>query len=45
MVGSCAVAKGETNAARLEGLQGALDLIVLQSLDTVAQQREYGIAA
>lgn len=42
------MAKGHTNSAppeaRLELLQGTLDLMVLQTLDTMGPQHGYGIA-
>ena len=39
------MAKGQTNAAtRLEVLQGTLDLMVLQTLDSMGPQHGYGIA-
>ena len=45
MLASYAVAKGQTNAgARLEVLQGTLDLMVLQTLDSMGPQHGYGIA-
>ena len=44
MLPSYAVAKGQTNAAKLEVLQGTLDLMVLQTLDSMGPQHGYGIA-
>ena len=44
MVGSYAVAKGQTNASKLGVLQGTLDLMVLQTLDSMGPQHGYGIA-
>jgi PadR family transcriptional regulator, regulatory protein PadR len=44
MLGSYAVAKGPTNPTRLEVLQGTLDLMVLQTLDSMGPQHGYGIA-
>ena len=44
MLGSYAVAKGQTNATRLGVLQGTLDLMVLQTLDSMGPQHGYGIA-
>ena len=45
VLGSYAVAKGQTNAGtRLELLQGTLDLMVLQTLDSLGPQHGYGIA-
>jgi PadR family transcriptional regulator, regulatory protein PadR len=44
MLDSYAVAKGQTNATRLEVLQGTLDLMVLQTLDSMGPQHGYGIA-
>ena len=44
MVGSYAVAKGQTNATKLELLQGTLDLMVLQTLDSMGPVHGYGIA-
>jgi transcriptional regulator len=45
MLESYAVTKGPINAAtRLEVLQGTLDLMVLQVLDTMGPQHGYGIA-
>ena len=45
MLASYAVAKGQANAgARLEVLQGMLDLMVLQTLDGMGPQHGYGIA-
>src|SRR4029453_14698310 len=42
---SYAMAKGRTGAeTRLELLQGTLDLMVLQTLDTMGPQHGYGIA-
>ena len=42
---SCAMAKGQASAAaKLELLQGTLDLMVLQTLDTMGPQHGYGIA-
>jgi transcriptional regulator len=42
---SYAVAKGQTNrGTRLELLQGTLDLMVLQTLDSLGPQHGYGIA-
>jgi transcriptional regulator len=38
------MAKGTTNAGRLEVLQGTLDLMVLQVLDGIGPQHGYGIA-
>jgi transcriptional regulator len=39
------MAKGESNAGtKLELLQGTLDLMVLQTLDTMGSQHGYGIA-
>ena len=38
---SCAMAKGQP---KLELLQGTLDLMVLQTLDTLGPQHGYGIA-
>lgn len=38
------MAKGETAATRLELLQGTLDLMVLQTLDTMGPLHGYGIA-
>ena len=45
VLASYAVAKGQTNAGtRLEVLQGTLDLMVLQTLDSMGPQHGYGIA-
>src|SRR6188508_2841015 len=45
VLASYAVTKGQTNAGtRLEVLQGTLDLMVLQTLDTMGPQHGYGIA-
>jgi PadR family transcriptional regulator PadR len=45
VIGSCAVAKGQTNGgAKFEVLQGTLDLMVLQTLDSMGPQHGYGIA-
>ena len=44
MLGSYAVAKGQTNATKLGVLQGTLDLMVLQTLDSMGPQHGYGIA-
>jgi PadR family transcriptional regulator, regulatory protein PadR len=45
MLGSYAMAKGEANGgAKIEVLQGTLDLIVLQTLDSMGPQHGYGIA-
>ena len=45
VLASCAVAKGQANAGtRLELLQGTLDLMVLQTLDSMGPQHGYGIA-
>ena len=42
---SYAVTKGQANAgAKLEVLQGTLDLMVLQTLDSMGPQHGYGIA-
>jgi len=38
------VAKGEPAASRTDVLQGTLDLMVLQTLDTLGAQHGYGIA-
>ena len=45
MLGSYAVAKGQTNATKLGVLQGTLDLMVLQTLDSMGPQHGYGITA
>lgn len=45
MLDSFAMAKGQAGpSARLELLQGTLDLMVLQTLDTMGPQHGYGIA-
>ena len=45
MLASYAVTKGHTNAGtRFEVLQGTLDLMVLQTLDSMGPQHGYGIA-
>jgi len=45
VLASYAVTKGQTNAGtRLEVLQGTLDLMVLQTLDSMGPQHGYGIA-
>ena len=45
LLGSYAMAKGETKTgAKLEVLQGTLDLMVLQTLDSMGPQHGYGIA-
>src|SRR6187455_1071318 len=45
VLASYAVTKGQTNAGmKLELLQGTLDLMVLQTLDTMGPQHGYGIA-
>ena len=45
MIASCAVAKGQTHPeTRLDVLQGTLDLMVLQVLDSMGPQHGYGIA-
>jgi transcriptional regulator len=38
------VAKGETQPAKTDVLQGTLDLMILQTLDTMGPQHGYGIA-
>jgi transcriptional regulator len=38
------MAKGESPPARVDVLQGTLDFMVLQTLDTVGPQHGYGIA-
>lgn len=38
------MAKGQPSGDRLEVLQGTLDLMVLQTLDTMGPQHGYGIA-
>jgi PadR family transcriptional regulator PadR len=38
------VAKGEPSASRTDVLQGTLDLMVLQTLETLGPQHGYGIA-
>jgi PadR family transcriptional regulator PadR len=38
------VAKGHESASRIDVLQGTLDLMVLQTLDTIGPQHGYGIA-
>jgi PadR family transcriptional regulator PadR len=38
------VAKGETQPAKTDVLQGTLDLMILQTLDTIGPQHGYGIA-
>ena len=43
-LGSYAVAKGQTNATKLGVLQGTLDLMVLQTLDSMGPQHGYGLA-
>jgi PadR family transcriptional regulator, regulatory protein PadR len=45
MLDSCAMAKGHPGrGTKLELLQGTLDLMVLQTLDTMGPQHGYGIA-
>jgi PadR family transcriptional regulator PadR len=45
MVASCAMTKGHASSrTRLELLQGTLDLMVLQTLETMGPQHGYGIA-
>ena len=45
MLASYAVTKGQTiTGTKLEVLQGTLDLMVLQTLDTMGPQHGYGIA-
>jgi PadR family transcriptional regulator, regulatory protein PadR len=45
VIGSYAVAKGQANGgAKFEVLQGTLDLMVLQTLDSLGPQHGYGIA-
>ena len=38
------MAKGETQPAKTDVLQGTLDLMILQTLDTMGPQHGYGIA-
>ena len=38
------MAKGETQPAKTDVLQGTLDLMILQTLDTMGAQHGYGIA-
>jgi PadR family transcriptional regulator, regulatory protein PadR len=44
VLGSYAVAKGQNAGTKLEVLQGTLDLMVLQTLDSMGPQHGYGIA-
>jgi PadR family transcriptional regulator PadR len=44
MIHSYAMAKGQANDPRLAVLQGTLDLMVLQTLDSIGPQHGYGIA-